>query len=131
MDNTNRRGFYFAPKCQCGTSTALYEILGPGDVPARWDVWDEASKRLHVDQTDGNAWRMLILSGRVNNGVVGQRIDLDDEAATELHRRLEARDVDALASVSDDLLGLCVECREFYCHMHWGSGRCPEGHARR
>ena len=106
-------------------------MLGPGDVPERWGCWDERSKRRHVDRTDAGAWRMLVAAGELENGVVGERLELDDDAAAELHRRLEAREVAALGDVSDDLLGLCEECGEFYCQWHWKGrpGTCPEGHA--
>lgn len=128
----SRRGFYFAPQCgKCGMSTGIYEVLGPGDVPERWGCWDARSQRLHTERTDAGGWRMMIQTGGLDNGVVGESVDLDDDSAAELHRRLEAREVEALEELSDDLLGLCEECGEFYCQWHWvGSpGRCPEGHA--
>ena len=130
-----RRGFYFAPQCaKCGMSTGIFEVLGPGDVPQRWGCWDEGSKRLHVDQTAPDAWRMLVVVGTLNNGVVGEPIDLDDDSAADLRRRLVAGDVEALESVSDELLGHCIGCAEFYCHLHWRkagtNSACPEGHLR-
>lgn len=128
----SRRGFYFAPKCaKCGMTTGIFEVLGPGDVPQRWGCWDEGSKRQHVDQTEVDAWRMLIVAGELNNGVVGERVDLDDSSAAELHRRLVAMDGEALESLSEERLGLCGECGAFYCSLHWRGVACPEGHPRR
>ena len=127
-----RRGFYFAPQCaKCGMSTGIFEVLGPDDLPQRWGCWDEGSRRLHADQTTTDAWRILVVAGALDNGVVGEPIDLDDESAADLHRRLLACDVEALESVSDELLGYCTACSGFYCHLHWSKGpsrACPVGH---
>ncbi|MBB1484267.1 hypothetical protein H5392_10395 [Tessaracoccus sp. MC1865] len=126
-----RRGFYFAPQCaKCGLSTGVFEVLGPGDMPERWGCWDPRSQQLHSDRTDTDGWRMMMQAGGLDNGVVGEAIELDDDSAAALHRRLSEGDVEALESASDDLLGHCVQCGGFYCRLHWRANRCPEGHLR-
>lgn len=133
MSDSNRRGFYFAPTCaKCGMSTGIFEVLGPGDTPERFGCWDERSQRLH-NETSSGGWRMLVAAGELDNGVIGEPIDLDDASAAQLLRRLEAGDVEALESVSHDRLGHCEQCGSFYCQWHWAgrsTSRCPEGHVR-
>lgn len=134
MSESTRRGFYFSPACaKCGMSTGIFEVLGPHDTPERFGCWDARSQRLHTVQTRDDGWRMLIAAGELDNGVVGESIDLDDDGAAELHRRLASGDLDALDSISDDRLGHCEHCGNFYCQWHWtgrAPSRCPEGHAR-
>lgn len=122
------------PPCAvCGTPSARIELIAPGDLPARWDQWQDGERETFTRHYRNPARWHLLYQGPAAGSDLGQAITADRAeliaAAVEPpldYSRLRAADF-------YDGAGVCQRCGAPYCKRHWritqsGMGYCPRGH---
>jgi hypothetical protein len=122
------------PPCAlCGAESSSVELVPPGDLPAGWPEWDEATRSMYLKYHDDTRWRFIFTGVVAGNGM-GDDVSVETAGryAAAFRAPLEFDRVHS-AGLYDDA-GFCGSCKLAYCHRHWSAGdsagRCPRGHVK-
>ena len=121
------------PLCAaCGVPATRIELVGPGQLPARWEQWPATVRDSFLRHRGPGQW-YLIRDGVAtsNDNPIGAG---EAGRIAQAFRPPLRYDQVATAGFYDDA-GFCQDCDAPYCYRHWhvsetGYGHCPAGHGK-
>ena len=121
------------PLCAaCGAPATRIELVGPGQLPARWEQWPGTVRDSFLRCRGPGQW-YLIRDGVATSNDNPIQAGEAGRIAWAFRPPLRYDQV-ATAGFYDDA-GLCQDCDAPYCYRHWhvsetGYGHCPAGHGK-
>ena len=110
------------------------ELIPPGSLPARWEVWKQPERDWFTARRPPDGWWLIVEGIAAGNGsgdpISQERAARYVAAFTPPHSWQKIHG----ARLYDDC-GWCQECDQPYCRAHWnvtstGYGYCPAGHGK-